>query len=151
MEFCPEGLCEACEKGKSNKASHQIKDMSSITEPLQLIHVDLFGPINVISMSKKRFALVIVDDYSKYTWVLFLHSKDEAHQVIIYHIKKIELEADLPVHTIRSDNGTEFCNAVLNDFCTDKGISNKYSSPRTPQQNGVVERKNMTLKQLELC
>ena len=105
-EFCPEGLCEACEKGKSKKASHRSKDMSSITEPLQLLHMDLFGPVNVMSMSKKRYALVIVDDYSKYTWVRFLHSKDEAPQVIIDHIKKIELEADVHVLTIRSDNGT---------------------------------------------
>ena len=77
--------------------------------------------------------------------VRFLHSKDEAPQVIIDHIKKIELEADVPVRTIRSDNGTEFRNAVLNDFCTERGISRQYSAPGTPQQNGVVERKNRTL------
>ena len=145
MEFCQEGLCEACEKGKSKKASHRSKDMTSITEPLQLIHMDLFGPVNVLSVSRKRYALVIVDDYSKYTWVLFLHTKDEAPKIIIDHIKRIELEAGLPVRKIRSDNGTEFKNAVLNDFCTEKGISRQYSAPRTPQQNGVVERKNRTL------
>ena len=59
MEFCKEGLCEACEKRKSKKASHRSKDM------------DLFGPVNVMSLSRKRYALVIVDDFSKYTWVLF--------------------------------------------------------------------------------
>ena len=67
MEFCQEGLCEACEKGKSKKASHGSKEMTSITEPLQLIHMDLFGPMTVLSVSRKRYALVIVDDYSKYT------------------------------------------------------------------------------------
>ena len=106
--------------------------MTSITDPLQLIHMDLFGPVNVMSLSGKRYALVIVDDFSKYTWVLFLHSKDEAPQVIIDHIKKLEVEAKLPVRKIRSDNGTEFKNAVLNEFCTDKGISRQYSAPRTP-------------------
>ena len=145
MEFNQEGLCEACEKGKSKKASHGSKGMTSITEPLQLIHMDLFGPVNVMSLSRKRYALVMVDDYSKYTWVLFIQSKDEATQLIIDHIKKIEVEAKLPVRTIRSDNGTEFKNAVLNDFCSEKGISRQYSAPRTPQQNGVVERKNRTL------
>ena len=145
MEFCKEGLCEACEKGKSKKASHRSKDSTSITEPLQLLHMDLFGPVNVMSLSRKRYALVIVDDFSKYTWVLFLGSKDETPKTIIDHIKKIELEANLPVRKIRSDNGTEFKNAVLNEFCTDKGISRQYSAPRTPQQNGVVERKNRTL------
>ena len=145
MEYQQEGLCEACEKGKSKKASHRSKKLTSISEPLQLIHMDLFGPVNVMSLSRKKYALVMVDDYSKYTWVLFLHSKDEATQMIIDHIKKIEVEAKLPVRTIRSDNGTEFKNAVLIDFCTEKGISRQYSAPRTPQQNGVVERKNRTL------
>ena len=116
--------------------------MSGITEPLQLLHMDLFGPVNIMSMSKKKYALVIVDDDSKYTWVLFLHSKDEAPQMIIDHVKNIELEAKLSVRMIRSNNGTEFKNAVLTDFCIEKGISRKYSAPRTPQQNGVVGRKN---------
>ena len=73
----------------------------------------------------------MVDHYSKYTWVLFIHSKDEAPQLIIDHIKKIELEANLYVRMIRSDNGIEFKNYVLNDFCTEKGIFRKFSTPRT--------------------
>ena len=73
--------------------------MTDIGSPLQLIHMDLFGPVNIPSMSRKIYALVIVDDYSKY-----LHTKDEAAQVIINHIKKIEKEANLPVRAIRSDN-----------------------------------------------
>ena len=108
MEFCKEGLYEACEEGKSKKASHQSKDMTNISEPLQLIHMDLFGPVNVMSMSRKRFVLVMVDDYSKYTWVLFLHSKNETPQLIIDHVKKIELEANLLAQMIRYDDGTEF-------------------------------------------
>ena len=78
MEFCKEDLCEVCEKGKSKKASHRSKDMSGIIEPIQLIHMDLFGPGNIQSMSKKVYYLVMVDGYSKYTWVLCLQSKDEA-------------------------------------------------------------------------
>ena len=78
--------------------------------------MDLFGPVNVMSMSKKRYALVIVDDYSKYTWVLFLHSKDETPQMVIDHLKLIELDSKVPVRAIRSDNGTEFKNQLLNDF-----------------------------------
>ena len=98
-----------------------------------------------MSLSRKRYALVIVDDFSKYTWVLFLNSKDETPKMIIDHIKRNELEENLPVRMIRSYNGTEFKNAILNEFCTDEGIYQQYSAPRTPQQNGVVERKNMTL------
>ena len=88
---------------------------------------------------------MIVNDFSKYTWVWFLNSKDETPKLIIDHIKKIELEANLSVRKIRSDNGTKFKNAILNEFYTEKGISRQYSAPRTPQQNGVVERKNKTL------
>ena len=145
MEFAQEGLCEACQKGKSKKASHKSTDTSAITEPFQLLHMDLFCPVNVMSMSKKRYALVIVDDYSKYTCILFLHSKDETSQMVIGHLKLIELDSKFSVRAIRSDNGTEFKNALLNEFCADKGISRQYSAPRTPQQNGVVERKNRTL------
>ncbi|XP_074374207.1 uncharacterized protein LOC141714594 [Apium graveolens] len=112
----PEGLCEACEKGKSKRALHKKKTVSDIAEPLQLLHMDLFGPVN-----------------------------DEAAEMIIDHINKIELEAGMPVRYIRSDNGTEFRNANLNDFCVEKGISRQYSAPRTPQHNGVVERKKRTL------
>ena len=65
--------------------------------------------------------------------------------MVIDHMKLIELDYKCPVREIRSDNGTEFKNAVLNDFCVDKGITRQYSAPRTPQQNGVVERKNRTL------
>ena len=95
--------------------------------------MDLFGPVNVMSMSKKRYALVIVDDYSKFTWVLFLHSKDETPHLVINHIKLIKKDSKFPVRAIRSDNGTEFKNSSLNDFCTDKGITRQYSAPRTPQ------------------
>ena len=69
--------------------------MCGITEPLQLLHMDLFGSVNIMSMSKNKYALVIVDEYSKYTWVLFLHSKDEVPQMIINHVKKTELEVKL--------------------------------------------------------
>ena len=116
MKFCKEGHCEACEKGKSKKASHRSKDMTSITEPLQLLHMDLFGPVNVMSLSRKRYALVIVDDFSQYTRMLFLNSKDETPKMIIDHIEKIEIEANTPVRKIRSDNGTEFKNAILNEL-----------------------------------
>ena len=132
MEFTHEGLCEACQKGKSKKASHKGTNKSAMTEPLQLLHMELFGPVNVMSMSKKRYALVIVNDYFNYTWVLFLHSKDETPEMVIDHVKLIELDSKCPFRAIRSDNGTEFKNTVLNDFCADKGITRQYLAPRTP-------------------
>ena len=98
-----------------------------------------------MTINKKKYALVMVDDYSRYTWVKFLHSKDETAQLIIDHIKRIETESSLKVRVLRSDNGTEFKNSTTNEFCKEKGITHTFSAAGTPQQNGVVERKNRTL------
>ena len=145
QEFCQEGLCEDCQMGKLKKAVHRSKQVNTNTEPLKLIHMDLFGPVNVPSLAKKRYALVMVDDYSRYTWVKYLESKDEAAQVIIDHLRVLERAPNAKVQIIRSDNGTEFRNATLGNFCKDEGIVQQFSAVRTPQQNGVVERKNRTL------
>ena len=107
--------------------------------------MDLFGPINVMSMSRKRYSLVMVNDFSKYTWVLIFHSKYEAPQLIINHIKKIEVDAKLSMRSIKIDNGKEFKNAILNYLCTKKGVSRQYLDPRSPEQNGVIERKIRTI------
>ena len=145
LEFTSDDLCEACQKGKAKRASHKSKTINSITEPLHLLHMDLFGPVNITSIDGGRYALVIVDDFSKFTWVYFLASKDETPLTVIDHIKLVELEKGVPVKAVRSDNGTEFKNQTLINFYSDKGINRQYSAPRTPQQNGVVERKNRTL------
>ncbi|KAL8124612.1 hypothetical protein AgCh_012312 [Apium graveolens] len=147
LEFAQNEVCEACQKGKMKKSSHKSKTVNSISAPLQLIHMDLFGPVNVLSISRKKYALVMMDDYSRYTWVEFMHSKDETPHIIIEHVKKIEKQAKDQnfVKRLRSDNGIKFRNATLTEFCKDKGIVQEFSAARTPQQNGVVERKNRTL------
>ncbi|KAI3678519.1 hypothetical protein L6452_37815 [Arctium lappa] len=107
--------------------------------------MDLFGPTNVISIGKKSYCLVIVDDYSRFTWVYFLRTKDETSGLIKSFILRIENQTNQKVKVIRSDNGTEFKNLDLNTFCEEKGIERQYCAPRTPQQNGVAERRNRTL------
>ncbi|KAK1369311.1 hypothetical protein POM88_035403 [Heracleum sosnowskyi] len=94
---------------------------------------------------KEKYCLVIVDDFSKFTWTYFLHSKDEASEIIINHIKVDNNHPDLKVRRIRSDNGTEFKNSTMRLFCEVNGIIHEFSVARTPQQNGVVQRKNRTL------
>ena len=147
LEFAQVEVCEACQKGKMKRSSHKSKSVNSISAPLQLIHMDLFGPVNVLSISRNKYALVMVDDFSRYTWVEFMYSKDETPNIIIEHIKKIEKQAEgkVSVKRLRSDNGTEFRNSTLSEFCKSKGIVQEFSAARTPQQNGVVERKNRTL------
>ena len=107
--------------------------------------MDLFGPVNIMSISKKNYCLVIVDDFTRFSWTFFLHSKDEASRLIINQIKAVDNDFRWNVKRIRSDNGTEFKNSMMKEFCSEKGITHTFSAPRTPQQNGVVERKNRTL------
>ncbi|KAL8091406.1 hypothetical protein AgCh_033861 [Apium graveolens] len=98
-------------------------------------------------IKRKKYALVMVDDYSRYIWVEFIHSKDATPHMIIEHINKIEKQAEDQnyVKRLRSDNVTKFRNAILTEFCKEKGIVQEFSAARTPQQNGEVERKNRTL------
>ncbi|KAJ9545329.1 hypothetical protein OSB04_025036 [Centaurea solstitialis] len=138
-------LCSACEKGKQTRASFKSKQISSISSPLQLLHMDLFGPVNVQSIAGKKYTLVIVDEYSRYTWVFFLRSKSDAPEEIILFVRKMERLNNLTVRSIRSDHRTEFKNSTLETFFDQKGISQNFSSVRTPQQNGVAERRNRTL------
>ncbi|GJV54711.1 putative ribonuclease H-like domain-containing protein [Tanacetum coccineum] len=98
-----------------------------------------------VSLMHKKYCLVVTDDYSRFTWVFFLTTKDETSEILKRFIKEIENLVDKKVKIIRSDNGTEFKNKVMDDFCREKGIKREYSIARTPQQNGVVERRNRTL------
>ncbi|GJW33220.1 putative ribonuclease H-like domain-containing protein [Tanacetum coccineum] len=137
--------CVACLKGKQHRASCKSKVLNPITKPLFMLHMDLFGPTFVSSLMHKKYCLVVTDDYSRFTWVFFLTTKDETSEILKSFIKEIENLVDKKVKIIRSDNRTEFKNKVLDDFCREKGIKREYSVTRTPQQNGVAERRNKTL------
>ncbi|KAK1399686.1 hypothetical protein POM88_009549 [Heracleum sosnowskyi] len=140
-----DGLCDSCQKAKQRKSSFKSKSESSVVEPYHLLHVDLFGPVNVMSMGRKKYALVIVDEYTRYTWVYFLSKKDETAQILMDHVNLLDKGSQHKVKIIRSDNGTEFRNSILEAFCKERGVKQEFSAPGTPQQNGVVERKNRTL------
>nr|GFB93301.1 putative ribonuclease H-like domain-containing protein [Tanacetum cinerariifolium] len=101
--------------------------------------------MRVQSINGKRYVLVVVDDYSRYTWVFFLHLKDETPEVLISFIKKTQVNLQLQVQRVRTDNGTEFKNKTLAKFFDEVGITQQFSAARTPQQNGIVERRNRTL------
>ncbi|GJR90528.1 putative ribonuclease H-like domain-containing protein [Tanacetum coccineum] len=143
--FQNDHTCVACQKGKQHKASCKAKTVSSISHSLQLLHMDLFGPTSVRSLNHKTYCLVITDDFSRFSWVFFLRTKDETSAILKDFIRQIENQLNQKVKTIRSDNGTEFKNRDVIEFCGLKGIKREYSNARTPQQNGVAERKNMTL------
>nr|GEZ87225.1 putative ribonuclease H-like domain-containing protein [Tanacetum cinerariifolium] len=137
--------CTACLKGKQHKASCKSKLVNSVIKPLHTLHIDLFGPTSVSSISHKWYCLVVTDDFSRFTWTFFLKSKDETSGILKKFINEIENLKDLKVKIIRCDNGGEFKNNEMNDFCSQKGIKREFSNARTPQQNGVAERRNRTL------
>ncbi|GJU94541.1 putative ribonuclease H-like domain-containing protein [Tanacetum coccineum] len=137
--------CVACQKGNQHKASCKSKTENSISLPLYLLHMDLFGLTFVKSLMKKMYCLVVTDDYNRFTWVFFLATKDETSDILKSFITGIENLVDHKVKVIRCDNETEFKNKEMNQFCEMKGILRQFSVARTPQQNRVAERRNRTL------
>ncbi|GJZ68479.1 putative ribonuclease H-like domain-containing protein [Tanacetum coccineum] len=131
--------------GKQHKASSKSKIQNSITQPLLMLHMNLFGPTFMSSLMNKKYCLVVTDDYSRFTWVFFLATKDETSGILKSFITEIENLVDKKVKIIRCDNGTEFKNRVMSEFCEKKGIKREFSVARTPQQNGVAKRRNRTL------
>ncbi|GKA51382.1 putative ribonuclease H-like domain-containing protein [Tanacetum coccineum] len=143
--FQNDHTCVAYQKGKQHKAACKAKVVSSISQPLQLLHMDLFGPTSVRSINHTTYFLVITDDFSRFNWVFFLRTKDETSGILKDFIRQIENQLNKKVKTIRCDNGTEFKNREMIELCGLKGIKREYSNARTPQQNRVAERKNRTL------
>ncbi|GKC66074.1 retrovirus-related pol polyprotein from transposon TNT 1-94 [Tanacetum coccineum] len=112
--------------------------------------MDLCGPMRVQTINGKKYILVIVDDYSRFTWVKFLRSKDETPAVVIKFLTQIQVGLNKTVIFIRTNNGTEFVNKTLYDHYEKVGIFHQKTVPRTPQQNGVVERRNRTLVETDV-
>nr|GEW67863.1 hypothetical protein [Tanacetum cinerariifolium] len=114
--FKNDQTCVACQKEKQHKASCKFKTENSISLPLHLLHMDLFGPTSVKCLIKKMYCLVVTDDYSRFTWVFFLATKDETSGILNFFIIRIENLVDHKVKVIRCDNGTEFKNREMNQF-----------------------------------
>nr|GEU32047.1 copia protein [Tanacetum cinerariifolium] len=142
-------FCEACKMGKQAHVSHKAKNIVSTTRCLELLHIDLFGPSTVRSYGGNRYTLVIVDDYSRYTWTRFLKDKTEAFDQFKIFSKKIQNQLGCKIVSIRTDHGREFDNEMqFGEFCNANGITHNFLAPRTPQSNGMAERKNMTLQEM---
>src|SRR5574338_721645 len=140
-------FCDACKLGKLTKSSFKSKKVISTEQPLELLHMDLFGPTQVQSINHNRYVFVIVDDFSRYTWIFFLKNKSDTFENFKIFAKRIQNIKSLKIKNIRSDHGGEFENEDFEQFCNKKGINHNFSFPRTPQQNGVVEQKNRTLQE----
>jgi len=148
LKFEMDHICEACQKGKQVKSSFKIKNVVSSLRPLELPHMDLFGPSRTMSLGGNYYALVIVDNFSRYTWTLFLESKSDAFSAFKKLARRLQNTKNSNIGSIRSDHGGAFQNEKFSKFCEKLGILHNFSAPRTPQQNGVVERKNRSLEEL---
>jgi transposase InsO family protein len=145
VHFEKDRICSACQAGKLVGVHHPHKNIMMTDMPLELVHMDLFGPIAYISIGESKCCLVIVDDYSRFTWVFFLQEKSQTQETLMRFLRQAQNEFGLRIKKIRSDNGIEFKNSQIEGFLEEEGIKHEFSSPYTPQQNGVVERKNRTL------
>ncbi|GJU23984.1 retrovirus-related pol polyprotein from transposon TNT 1-94 [Tanacetum coccineum] len=132
LKFEKDHLCSACQLGKSRKATHKPKTINTIMEVLHTLHMDLCGPLRVQSINGKKYILVIVDDYSRFTWVKFLRSKDETPAFVINLLKQLQVGLNKTVRFVRTDNGTEFVNKALTDYYESVSITHEKTIPRTP-------------------
>jgi transposase InsO family protein len=112
------------------------------------VDMDLFRPVAYLSIEGNKYDLVIVDEYSRFTCVFFLQDKSETQGTLKHFLRWAQNEFELKVKKIRSDNGSKFKNLQIEEYLEEEGINHEFSTPYTPQQNGLVERKNGTL---ELC
>jgi transposase InsO family protein len=143
--FEKDRVCSTCQAGKQVGSHHPHKNIMTTDRPLELLLKDLFDPIAYISIGGSKFYLVIVDDYSRFTWVFFLQEKSQTQETLKRFLRWAQNEFGLRIKKIRSDNGTKFKNSQIEGFLEDEGIKHEFSSPYTPQHNGIVERKNRTL------
>ncbi|WVZ51891.1 hypothetical protein U9M48_002991 [Paspalum notatum var. saurae] len=139
-------VCHPCHHGKMVAASHIPVSQIMTSYPGELLHMDTVGPARVASVSGKWYVLVVVDDFSQFSWVFFMEFKDETFGFV--RDLRLRNESHKAMRAIRSDNGGEFRNSRFENFCRDLGLEHQFSSPYTPPQNGVVERKNRTLVEM---
>ncbi|GJW90183.1 retrovirus-related pol polyprotein from transposon TNT 1-94 [Tanacetum coccineum] len=145
LKYVKDQLCSSCEVSKAKRSSFKTKAVPSSKGRLNLLHMDLCCPMRVASINGKKYILAIIDDYSRYTWTLFLRSKDETPEVLKNFITMIQRNLQALVISVRTDRGTELLNNTLHAFFKEEGIEHQTSTPRTPEQNGVIERRKCTL------
>nr|GFA86363.1 retrovirus-related Pol polyprotein from transposon TNT 1-94 [Tanacetum cinerariifolium] len=145
LKFIKEHLCSSCELGKAKRKSFQTKSTPSSKRRLQLLHMDLCGPMRVASINGNKYVLIVVDDYSRHTWFYFLRSKVETPKVLIDFLRLVQRGLHAQVRIVRTDKGTKFLNKTLYAYFASEGILHQTSVARTPKQNGGVERRNRTL------
>ncbi|KAL4025509.1 hypothetical protein IC575_013910 [Cucumis melo] len=141
----PDQLCEGCLHEKQSRKSFPRESSSRARRSLELVHTDLCGPTKPSSFGKNNYFLSFIDDFSRKTWVYFVKEKSEVFGMFKRFKALVEKESGYYIKALRSDRGGEFTSNEFKTFCAENGIRRPMTVPFTPQQNGVVERKNRTI------
>ena len=138
------GICEPCQHGKQTIVEFKTKE-NSTTRPLELVHTDLCGPTRSQGLNGEEYFMLLIDDFTRMTWVFLLKRKSKAFGCFKIFKEQVENGTKLKIKCLRSDNGGEFTSKEFNHYCEEHGINRQFSVARTPQHNGVVERKNRSV------
>eukprot|EP01018_Ginkgo_biloba_P003117 Gb_13352 [translate_table: standard] len=140
-------ICEGCIYGKQHRDCFSVLKFKA-REPLELVHTDLCGPMRTLTMGKVRYFMTFIDDYTRKIWVYFLKEKSEAFMKFVEFRAMEERQSGYKLRILHSDNEGEYISNKFKDFYRKVGIQKQYTTPYTPQQNGIIERKNRTIQEM---
>ena len=144
-------ICECCIKGKMSRKPFPKEAQRRSKRIFDLIHTDVCGPMQTMTPGKKMYLITIINDFSRFTTVHFMETKDEATTHIKQFVEMAKTQFNKTPKCVRSDRGREYVNADLQNYLKNKGIKRKYTAAYSPQQNGVAERKNRSLLEMVRC
>ena len=147
LDFEPIPVCESCLEGKMTKRPFKAKGYRA-TKPLELVHTDVCGPINVQARGGYEYFVTFTDDYSKYGYIYLMRQKSETFTKFREYKAEAKKQLGLHIKELRSDRGGEYLSGEFKSYLTQEGIVSQLSAPGTPQQNGVAERRNRTLQDM---
>lgn len=140
--------CESCLVGKQVRKVFPKATLFRSSQALELLQADLCGPITPATPSRNRYIFVIIDDHTRYMWTVLLKEKGEAFSKFKEFKMLVEKETGKMIVTLQTDRGGEFISSEFKSYCDQHGIKRHLTAPYTPQQNGVVERRNRTLLEM---
>lgn len=146
-----DAICHGCAMGKNHREAFPQESKWRANEPLGLIHSDICGPMQTPSLGGNRYFITFIDDYSRMCWVYFLRNKSEALHVFKKFKVMVELQSGYHIKRLKTDRGGEFNSHEFVQFCEELGIERQLTIAYSPQQNGVVERKNKTVMEMAKC
>ena len=151
MVSCKDDVCSSCVLTKHHRDSFDKRASWHTSVPLELVHSDLFGPLASPSFFGFKYFLTFIDNYARCTWVYFLKLKSEVFNMFLAYKALVEKQSGHHVIKLIFDNGGQYVNNKFTTLCTEQGIQQQHTIPYTPQQNGVAEWKNCTLKEMANC